>query len=106
MTRGEISSLRAKCNETKSLTSIDRRISTFKCACSHSDFAIFRYMEYGGFTYIMTNQHNTTLYTGVTSELQCRVIQHREKHYPNSFTARYSLTKLVFLKYMMQLKQQ
>ena len=53
-------------------------------------------MEYGGFTYIMTNQHNTTLYTGVTSELQSRVIQHREKHYPNSFTARYSLTKLVF----------
>jgi putative endonuclease len=49
-----------------------------------------------GETYIMTNKNNTTLYTGSTSDLQARVIQHREKIYPRAFTARYNCAKLVF----------
>ena len=55
-------------------------------------------MEKGGCVYIMTNQWNTTLYTGVTSNLPARVIEHKEKAYPNSFTSRYNLDKLVYFK--------
>ena len=50
----------------------------------------------GGYIYIVTNQHNTVLYVGVTSNLAGRVSQHRDKHYPKSFTARYNANKLVY----------
>jgi putative endonuclease len=53
-------------------------------------------MVRGGSVYIMTNKMNTTLYTGVTSELSTRVLQHKQKTHPKSFTARYNLTKLVY----------
>jgi putative endonuclease len=43
----------------------------------------------------MTNQRNTVLYTGVTSDLRLRVAQHKAKTDPHSFTARYNATKLV-----------
>ena len=45
--------------------------------------------------YIMTNAHNTTLYTGVTNILQRRVLEHREGE-GSSFTKRYNLTKLIY----------
>jgi putative endonuclease len=47
------------------------------------------------YVYIMTNRHNTVLYTGVTSNLQKRVWQHREKLI-EGFTKRYNVTKLVY----------
>ena len=53
-------------------------------------------MEKGGCIYIMTNERHTTLYVGVTSELYNRVVEHKEKKYPKSFTARYNLDKLVY----------
>ena len=53
-------------------------------------------MEKGGSVYIMTNERNTTLYVGVASDLYSRVVSHRTKEHPKSFTARYNLTKLVF----------
>ena len=53
-------------------------------------------MQRGGCIYIMTNKNKTTLYTGVTSDLIHRVQEHRNKHYPKSFTARYQLTYLIF----------
>ena len=53
-------------------------------------------MEKGGFVYIMTNKHHTTLYTGVTSELLSRVTEHKEKKHPKSFTAKYNIDKLVY----------
>ena len=37
--------------------------------------------------YIMTNERNTVLYTGVTGDLLARVYQHREKLLPG-FTNR------------------
>lgn len=49
-----------------------------------------------GFIYILTNKNNTTLYVGVTSTIVIRVQQHKDKHDPKSFTARYNLDKLVY----------
>lgn len=53
-------------------------------------------MTKGGCIYIMTNVNRTTLYVGVTSDLYSRVLDHREKVYPKSFTARYNLSVLVY----------
>jgi putative endonuclease len=53
-------------------------------------------MTKGGAIYILTNENNTTLYTGVTSNLMKRLFEHRSGKYPNSFTARYGLGKLVY----------
>ena len=47
------------------------------------------------YVYIMTNVGNTTLYTGVTSDLRKRVYEHKEK-LVEGFTKRYSITKLVY----------
>jgi putative endonuclease len=44
----------------------------------------------------MTNRHNTTLYVGVTSHLLERIAEHKTSKYPNSFTAKYNLDKLVY----------
>jgi putative endonuclease len=49
-----------------------------------------------GFIYIITNKNNTTLYIGVTSDLPKRILQHKEKRYQKSFSARYNLDKLVY----------
>ena len=49
-----------------------------------------------GFVYILANKNNTTLYVGVTSNLVQRVQQHKDKHHPNSFSARYNVDKLVY----------
>ena len=50
----------------------------------------------GGFVYIITNQVNTVLYTGVTSELRARIDEHKSKFYPKSFTAKYNCDKIVW----------
>lgn len=49
-----------------------------------------------GFIYIVTNKYNNTLYIGVTSNLAKRILEHIEKRYENSFSARYNLNKLVY----------
>jgi putative endonuclease len=48
------------------------------------------------YIYLMTNKSNSVIYTGVTSELENRCIQHRTKNYPDSFTAQYNINKLVY----------
>ena len=53
-------------------------------------------MYRGGHVYIMTCNSNTTLYTGVTSNLKLRVLQHKEGFHPRSFSKRYNTTKLVY----------
>ena len=50
----------------------------------------------GGWVYIMTNKHNTTLYTGVTSNLMERVLQHKKGVFEGSFTDQFLLHKLVW----------
>lgn len=44
----------------------------------------------------MTNQSHKTLYTGVTSDLKKRIFSHKHHLYPESFTAKYKLHKLVY----------
>jgi putative endonuclease len=51
-----------------------------------------RTMEY--FVYIMTN-HSRTLYTGVTNDLERRVIEHRTGN-DNGFTTRYRMDQLIY----------
>ncbi len=53
-------------------------------------------MERGGAVYIMTNKNKTTLYVGVTSNLQKRVYEHKTHLYKNSFTHKYNLEFLVY----------
>jgi len=45
--------------------------------------------------YIMTNKHHTVLYTGVTNDLQRRVLEHRAGN-GGVFTKKYNVHKLVY----------
>lgn len=47
------------------------------------------------YVYIVTNKHNTVLYTGVTNNLARRIYEHREKLI-RGFTSKYNVTKLVY----------
>ena len=53
-------------------------------------------MQYGGTVYILANEYSSVLYIGVTSDLFTRIPEHKNKVYPNSFTAKYNCTKLVY----------
>jgi putative endonuclease len=47
------------------------------------------------YVYILTNKYNTVLYTGVTNDLESRVLEHRSPE-NRGFTARYKVHKLVY----------
>ena len=49
-----------------------------------------------GFIYIITNINQTVVYIGVTSNLPQRIIDHKNKRDPKSFSARYNLNILVY----------
>ena len=51
------------------------------------------------FVYMLANRTNTVLYTGVTSNLPQRLAEHRLHLDPDSFTARYDATRLVWYEY-------
>jgi putative endonuclease len=53
--------------------------------------------------YIMTNKHNTVLYTGVTHDLSKRVHQHKEKSI-EGFTKKYNVSKLVYFEYFVDIR--
>jgi putative endonuclease len=53
----------------------------------------------GACMYIVTNSANKTLYTGVTSDLYIRMVEHRDHQYPKSFTSKYHCTKLVYVSF-------
>ncbi|MGD0036612.1 MAG: GIY-YIG nuclease family protein [Bacteroidota bacterium] len=47
------------------------------------------------FVYIMSNRKNGTIYTGMTNDLERRVLEHK-KRLNEGFTKRYNLTNLVY----------
>ena len=47
------------------------------------------------YVYIMTNKHNTVLYTGMTGDLKRRAYEHRTGR-GSGFTSRYNAGKLVY----------
>ncbi len=52
----------------------------------------------GGYVYIMSNRSRTILYTGVTSHLISRVVEHKEKRTPG-FTAKYNCCFLIYFEF-------
>lgn len=52
-------------------------------------------MEKEYWVYIITNDHNTVLYTGVTSNLSRRIEEHKGNQV-SGFTKKYNAHKLVF----------
>ena len=48
------------------------------------------------YVYIMASGKRGTIYTGVTSDLVMRVSQHKAHYFPDSFTARYDVNRLVW----------
>jgi len=52
-------------------------------------------MKRGGFTYIMTNDCHSVLYTGVTANLEKRVYEHKQGDNPG-FTNQYNVKKLIY----------
>ena len=53
-------------------------------------------MKRGGYTYILTNIHNTIFYVGSTTALRGRIYDHKTKAFANSFTAKYNCDKIVY----------
>src|SRR5476651_998303 len=47
------------------------------------------------YVYIVTNKHDSVLYIGVTSNLEGRIFEHRERLL-EGFTKRYQVTKLIY----------
>lgn len=47
------------------------------------------------YVYILCNKNNTTLYVGMTNELERRIREHKSG-VPGSFSKRYNLNKLVY----------
>lgn len=64
-------------------------------ALAEGSHAIITFMEKQGFVYIITNQNNTTLYIGVTSNLTKRIFEHKNKLL-DGFSKKYNLNKLVY----------
>ena len=58
----------------------------------------FRSMLYDYFLYIVTNKNKSTLYVGVTNDIQRRTAQHYfdSEHYRKSFAGKYNCYYLVY----------
>ena len=48
------------------------------------------------YVYILSNNTNVAIYTGITRDLVRRVYEHRNHLDPKSFTAKYDIRKLVY----------
>jgi putative endonuclease len=51
---------------------------------------------YNFYVYILTNKAKTVLYTGMTNNLKRRLHEHKSKLNPNSFTAKYNVSYLIY----------
>ena len=61
-------------------------------------------MEKGGWVYIMTNKSHSVLYTGVTSNIENRIGQHKEGE-GSKFASKYKVNKLVFAEHFPTIQQ-
>lgn len=48
------------------------------------------------YVYIITNRYNTVFYVGMTNNLLRRISEHQRGVYPDSFSKRYNIHKLVY----------
>ena len=48
------------------------------------------------YVYILSNAHNTVIYTGITNDLVRRVYEHKNHLDKKSFTSQYNVDKLVY----------
>jgi putative endonuclease len=55
------------------------------------------------YVYIITNQHNKVLYTGVTNSLERRIYEHKHK-LVDGFSKKYNLDKLVYFESFCNIK--
>jgi putative endonuclease len=74
-------------------------VTLMRACADRPAIATFTSMK-GGWVYIMTNKHNTTLYTGVTSNIMKRVLQHKKGVFPESFTDQFLCHKLVWFEFV------
>ncbi len=61
-------------------------------------------MQYEYAVYMMTNERNTVIYTGVTNDLQRRIHEHQLK-ITKGFTKKYNVHKLVYVEYFDDVNQ-
>lgn len=47
------------------------------------------------YVYILASRQRA-LYIGITNDLETRIGEHKTKRHPNSFTAKYNITRLVY----------
>lgn len=64
---------------------------------------MFRMSSAYYYVYIMTNDHNTVVYTGVTNDLERRVNEHKSGTI-EGFTKQYNIKKLVYFEEYTQVK--
>ena len=62
-------------------------------------------MRFVAWVYIMTNWSRSVLYVGRTTNLPARVWEHRTKRNASSFTARYSVNRLVFFQGFLSVRE-
>jgi putative endonuclease len=53
----------------------------------------------------MTNKYKTTLYIGITNNLQRRIYEHRTHYQRESFTSKYNLEYCVYYEYFPDMEQ-
>ena len=56
------------------------------------------------FVYIVTNKYRTTFYTGMTSDLNRRIVEHMTGE-GSKFTSKYNLTDLVYYEVFSDIEQ-
>lgn len=61
-------------------------------------------MKKSGFVYILTNKNNTVLYTGITSNLQKRIWEHKNS-LAEGFTKKYKLHKLIYYETLEEIEE-
>ncbi len=60
-------------------------------------------MDTLAFVYILTNNHNTVFYVGVTNNLKRRIWEHKQ-HIVEGFTKKYNICKLVYYEVIPSIK--